>query len=335
MFICQIIASRGNGGLEKHVRDLSISLVEKGHRVIVIGDPEFTKTLPSMVEKYSINMRLSRYNPWLLLQLFIKLRKHHFDIIHAQANKATSILAVLKIFLKIPSVATLHNIKSQFKIYDCFGHVITVSRYLASKVHATSVNVIYNGINEPSNQKYDLKKMFNLPENKPVICAVGRLVSAKGFDLLLEAVDGLDISLVIAGDGPERSVLEKRVKRMHSNTHCLLIGHHDNTPAIMRSSDAVVISSRREGFSYVLNEALLCEVNILSTDVPVANEILPKELIVNVNDINMLRERLVELLQKRGLWTEMMKYPQQFSRQQMTVSLMTDKTLAVYNSILR
>jgi glycosyltransferase involved in cell wall biosynthesis len=330
MFIAQIIASQGNGGLEKHVRELSQCLVAEGHRVLVIGDPVFINTLPPEVERLALNMRLSRYNPWLLYQLYRCLRRYPFDVIHAQANKAAAMLASMQWLIKTPMVVTLHNIKRRLALFNRFNHVICVSRYLASLINHAGAEVIYNGIDAPQTVAIDVKQRYQLPADKPVICAVGRLVSAKGFDVLLDAIDGLSVSLLIVGEGPERQVLEARIALLNSNTDVRLIGHHDNPTVIMRSVDGVIISSRREGFSYVLNEALMCSANVLSTDVPVANEVLPSPLIVPVGDVAMLRQRLEELLQQPKQWTALMQAPQQLAQQQMTLSYMTKETINCY-----
>lgn len=330
MFIAQIIASQGNGGLEKHVRELSQCLVAQGHRVLVIGDPAFINTLPPEIERVDLNMRLSRYNPWLLYQLYRCLRRYPFDVIHAQANKAAAMLASMQWLIKTPMVVTLHNIKRRLALFNRFNHVICVSRYLASLINHAGAEVIYNGIDAPQTVAIDVKQCYQLPADKPVICAVGRLVSAKGFDVLLDAIDGLALSLLIVGEGPERQVLEARIALLNSNTDVRLIGHHDNPTVIMRSVDGVIISSRREGFSYVLNEALMCSANVLSTDVPVANEVLPSPLIVPVGDVAMLRQRLEELLQQPKQWTALMQAPQQLARQQMTLSYMTKETINCY-----
>lgn len=330
MFIGQIIASQGNGGLEKHVRELSQCLVAQGHRVLVIGDPTFINPLPPEVECFALNMRLSRYNPWLLYQLYRCLRRYPLDVIHAQANKAASLLASIQCLIKTPTVATVHNIKSRFTVFNRFAHVICVSRYLANQINHAGAEVIYNGIDAPQTEAIDVKQRYQLPGNQPVICAVGRLVSAKGFDVLLDAINGLAVSLLIVGDGPERQMLEAKIALLNPNTVVRLIGHHDNPTVIMRSVDGLVISSRREGFSYVLNEALMCGVNVLSTDVPVANEVLPSTLIVPVGDVAMLHQRLEELLQQPKQWTALMQAPQQLAQQQMTLSYMTKETINCY-----
>jgi glycosyltransferase involved in cell wall biosynthesis len=337
MFICQIVASRGNGGLEKHVRELTSCLAEKGHRVFVIADRQFIKTLPAGVEHKAINMRMSRYNPWLLLQLFFIFKKNKFDIVHAQADKAASVVSFVNKLLKISAVATVHNIKKRYRVYDGFDNVISVSKFIGSQLTNANANVhvhvVYNGIQPPSNVDVDLKSTFNLP-NKPVICAVGRLVHAKGFDLLIKAVDGLNVNLVIAGTGPQHAVLQQSIAKLHADTHVLLLGHQTDITPIMRGADCVVIASRREGFSYVLNEALLCEKRILSTDVPVANEVLCKDLIVPTENVEALRAKIVELLDNVSYWDQCMEKAYAFSKNKMTLPLMTENIISIYKNIL-
>lgn len=337
MFICQVIASQGNGGLEKHVREISVGLMSQGHRVLVIGDHSFVETLPKEVESIGFNMRLSRYHPWLLFQLYRCLQQYHVDIIHAQANKAASLLAVLKWLLNTPIVATLHNTKSQYKLFHRFNHVICVSRHLANEMHQQNTDVIYNGIQPPSkalgSKLTPLVQTFHLPQSKPVICAIGRLVTAKGFDVLLDAVDGMNISLIIVGEGPERQVLEKRILQMKQNTTVRLIGHHNNPTSIMQQVDGLVIASRREGFSYVLNEALLSGVNVLSTDVPVANEVLPRELIVPIEDPLILRNRLQTLLDTPSYWRALMRNAQQLAKKEMLLEQMIKKIVNLYSRV--
>jgi glycosyltransferase involved in cell wall biosynthesis len=335
MYICQIIASRGNGGLEKHVRDLSRELVAQGHRVMVIGDASFLNSLPSEIEHFSLNMRLNRYHPWLLFQLYLCLKQNKFDLVHAQANKAASMLAVVKCFLKTSTVATLHNMKSRVRVFNRFSNVICVSHYLRNQLNHAGAEVIYNGIIVTNLEKVALHDLYNLPKNKPIICAVGRLVTAKGFDILLSAINGLDVSLILIGEGPEQASLEKQIAMLNGKTIVRLIGHHETPSAIMASSDGLIISSRREGFSYVLNEALMAEVYVLSSDVPVANEVLPKALIVPVNDVEKLRNRLQTLLHAPAYWSVLMQVPKDFSKNEMTLEKMTTNTIGLYKRIIQ
>jgi len=333
MKICQVIASRGEGGLEKHVRELSQELVAAGHDVVILGDKDFLATLPEQIQRKPIRCDRNRRNPLLLLQLLRVLRGCDCDIIHAQANKAAALVASLRRWLYCPTVGTVHNIKRNNRPFQRLDHVITVSRQLAQPFEKTRVSVVYNGIDEPRYQQTNLRAELGLPADRPLLFTAGRLVRAKGFDVLLDAVDGLALSLVIAGDGPERAALEQRIAHLGSDTHCRLLGHRADIPTLMAAADAVIISSRREGFSYVFNEAILTGARILATDVPVANEVLPARLIVPTDDAVALRERLKELIENPAAWSALMAVPLAFSRENMTLKAMAEKTVAVYERV--
>lgn len=333
MYICQVLASRGNGGLEKHVHDLSIALVAEGHRVLVIGDPIFLNTLPESIEKKPLNMRYGRYHPWLLFQLWKTLTTTPFDIIHAQANKAAYLVRAVSWAFTTPTVATLHSIKKDTAVFSSFNQVICVSQYLAGLVSAKNVDVIYNGVSTSSNGTINKENTIQ-DNNKPVICAVGRLEHVKGFDVLLEAVDGLPLKLVIAGEGSLRRSLERRILRMHALTEVNLMGHCEDVVGLMKASDGVIISSRREGFSYVFAEAFINDCNIISTDVPVANEVLPHSLIAPVNDPMALRHKIEAYVFHQDDWDASMKTARAQSENNFTLTHMVSKTIDIYTKVL-
>jgi glycosyltransferase involved in cell wall biosynthesis len=329
-----VLASRGNGGLEKHVRELATELARQGHAITVAAPAAFLASLPAHIKQLPIPAHLGRYHPWLLLTLLLALRRGGYDLVHAQASKAASLVHQLRPFLAMPILATLHNTKRDMRLYARFDHVIAVSRQLAAALPGGKTTVVYNGIVAPESAALDIRQSFAFPADYPVLCAVGRLVHAKGFDVLLEAVDGLPLALLIAGDGPEYARLARRVQAMNPITRCILTGHRDDVPSLMRSADAVIISSRREGFSYVCNEALLLGACVLSTDVPVANEVLAPDFIVPVGDVTSLRARLCHWLARRAEWMALQQPARQFAAQQFTLPVMADNTLAVYRRLI-
>lgn len=333
MRICQVVAGFGEGGLEKHVRELTQQLLDAGHDVNVFGDRRFLSTLPPRTTTVPVRFNLNRHNPLLLLELLVKLRACDCDVIHAQANKAANLIALLKRWLPCATLGTLHNIKRNVQAFHKLDHVIAVSKQLAQRFPSGKVSMIYNGVDAPKLTPVDLRAMYALPADLPVLCAVGRLVHAKGFDVLLEAIDGLPLSLLIAGEGTERDALQQRLDTLSPITHVHLLGHHTKAMALMASADGVVIPSRREGFSYVCMEALLSGTRILSTYVPVANEILPADLIVPANNSVALREKLVALLNDTAHWDSQMLAPRQQAQASMSLSNMGEQTLAVYSRL--
>lgn len=334
MKICQLLLSQGEGGLEKHVRELSIQLADSGQQIAVVADRQFLSALPAGIERHAVPTGLGRRNPLLHVYLRHTLRRINADIVHAQANKAAFVLSRLNSSLSAVTVGTVHNIKRDVTSFSRLDHVITVSRGLAERFNQQHSSVIYNGIEMPSCIQRDLHAAFNLMPDAPVLLAVGRLVPAKGFDILLEAIDGLKVNLILIGDGPEMPRLRLQASKLSAETRVCIAGERKDASSLMASADAVLISSRREGFSYVLSEALLSGCRVLSTDVPVANEVLPDDLITPIENPSLFRERLVALLTSPVQWSALMQPAHQQAQQKMTLTSMGQATLATYHRLL-
>jgi glycogen synthase len=98
--------------------------------------------------------------------------------------------------------------------------------------------------------------------DSPVIVCLGRLIAAKGFDIALRALPSVlarhpDIRFVIAGDGPERSNLERLacdLRLEHAVQFAGPIAPKD-VPNLLASATIAVLPSRREGLPMVAVEA--------------------------------------------------------------------------------
>jgi glycosyltransferase involved in cell wall biosynthesis len=107
-----------------------------------------------------------------------------------------------------------------------------------------------------------------VPPGRLVVGAVGRLSDEKGFDLLIEAVNGAvargaDLELWIAGEGPERAKLDALAARSHGRVR--LLGFRSDVRDLMEAFDIFALSSLREGLPNVVLESMACEVALLAT----------------------------------------------------------------------
>jgi len=330
MKICQVLASNGWGGLEKHVAELSGALAER-HRVVVLCSPSLVDFFDPRVECITVEFSRSRRNPLLLLELFSKLRGCGCDLIHAQANKAAALTGALRPFLKVPVVASIHNQKRSLKMFRRFEHLIAVSKGVAQLLPSERVEVIYNGIRPPLAGD---ASQVGFHRALPTLVSVGRLVPAKGFDLLIEAVRGLELQLLIVGDGPQREALQGQVEANGQQLQVLFMGHRDDATQLIEAADGVVIASRLEGFSYVFAEALLLRRPILSTDVPVANEVLERELIVPTENIEALRDAIAVQIGDMAGWRQHMVPAFALGTKMFTLEAMAAHTERFYRTLL-
>jgi N-acetyl-alpha-D-glucosaminyl L-malate synthase BshA len=71
--------------------------------------------------------------------------------------------------------------------------------------------------------------------------------------------------LVIAGDGPTRIEVERRIESLDLCKNIHLLGVKSNMQEIMCSADAFVLNSTLEGMPLVLLEAMSCELPVITT----------------------------------------------------------------------
>ena len=96
------------------------------------------------------------------------------------------------------------------------------------------------------------------------------LDAQKGYDRLLPIIkrlkdEGFRFSLNILGEGTDREKLEQYIKQHHLETCVRLSGFHTNPYPYLAKADLFVCSSRAEGYSTVITEALILGLPIITT----------------------------------------------------------------------
>ena len=116
------------------------------------------------------------------------------------------------------------------------------------------------------NQKYFLTVCRLNEEQKDVKTLIEAFSLYKG-----------DEKLVIAGDGPDRKMLEDLCIEKNIKDKVIFLGMIDNPFIFMKNSQAFILSSKVEGFGLVLVEALYCGTKVISSDCPTG----PSQILLN------------------------------------------------------
>lgn len=108
---------------------------------------------------------------------------------------------------------------------------------------------------------------------KPALVSVGRLSTQKGYDLLVEAMPTVlaqhpDAHLTICGEGDNRYELERLISKLGVTHAVSLPGQSDGIIQLLASADLFVSSSRYEGFSNAILEAMALAIPVVATDCP-------------------------------------------------------------------
>ncbi|MDF9801088.1 GalNAc-alpha-(1-_4)-GalNAc-alpha-(1-_3)-diNAcBac-PP-undecaprenol alpha-1,4-N-acetyl-D-galactosaminyltransferase [Catalinimonas alkaloidigena] len=142
------------------------------------------------------------------------------------------------------------------------------------------------------------------------IVSIGRLKWQKGYDILIKAFAPLGKihkawSLVIIGEGDERSHLESLSEQEGVMKQVRLVGRKQNPHHILKKASIFVLSSRFEGFPNALCEAMATGLPCIATRCQFGpEEIIEHEvngLLVKVNDEIALRNALKLLMESAAL----------------------------------
>ena len=150
----------------------------------------------------------------------------------------------------------------------------------------------------------EAKASMGIAPNRLVVGAVGRLSKEKGFDLLIQSVSnliaiGLDLELIIAGDGDQRSQLEQLIRGQNDPGRFRLLGHCSESSDIFQAMDVFALSSLREGLPNVILEAMAFKVPIVATRIAGIPRVVRHQengLLVEPSNVNELTSALNVLL---------------------------------------
>lgn len=136
----------------------------------------------------------------------------------------------------------------------------------------------------------DVRRTWNISPDCYVVGSVGRMVTTKNQEFLIEAFSKLqsllpNSLLLIAGSGPLRDMLEEKANKLRVDEKVLFLGQIENVNTLYHAMDAFVLPSLYEGFGMALLEAqvagLPCVVSDrVSSEVVLSNQCtcLPLEI---------------------------------------------------------
>ena len=342
--VLQVIPKLGYGGAETGCFDLAHYLYENNYKsyIATSGGPLLKYLNRKKVKLFRLpvhskNPILIIINSFILIFLIIA---YNIDIVHARSRAPAWSCFIATKFTRRKFVTTFHgtyNFNSSLKKWYnsvmlrsdliiagtnfIFSHIQSnYSGYLNSK---KKFLVIFRGINleyfNPKrikeNDKYLLKKKWEIDENKKIILLPGRLTSWKGQEMFIEAISNLkndssfsDFVAVILGSDQGRKIYKKKLLRLveqhRLNNNIIFVEHLDLMPIAYEISDIIVSASiEPEAFGRVSVEAQAMEKPIVASDIGGSKETIingktgflfeagnPKKLSEKLNEVLNLSE---------------------------------------------
>jgi len=137
---------------------------------------------------------------------------------------------------------------------------------------------------------------------EPLIGYTGRHGAEKRVRDLVDAAAGVDATLVIAGDGPERAGLESRAAERGVGARFLGFLDRDLLPAFYAALDVFALPSPVETQGLVAVEAMACGTPVVGADAGALVDTIDAEVGVRftAGDVDALRDAIQEVLKSRG-----------------------------------
>lgn len=318
--VLEVIGNAGMGGMENYIKNFIAHLPPDQFKVTCICPYEssFTSSLRQLgVEEVYIT-QITDDPAWRSIQLTMEVaRLHQIDVLHAHMPKAHILAGLAGCLIHKPVVATLHgmNVSSQeLGITRAVGsHLMAncqeaYTQALAMGVPAERLGLVHNGVDTeayiPNSTSNELRKEINVPRDAPLIGFVGRLEYEKGPDLFLRAVDQVhqvqpDAHFVIVGDGLMRNQLEAMCGHLRLDNHVHFVGWRANMNDVYPALDFLAHTSRSDGTSLVLLEAMACGCPTIGLAVGGVPEIIENEktgFLAGAGDWEGIAFRIIQLL---------------------------------------
>ncbi len=349
------------GGIERHVEEIAIRLIERGHEVDVYSRLYYSHQTGRYrgirIRRYpSVNTKhLDAISHCAVSTLDALFRR--YDIVHYHAL-GPSVFAGIPRITGAKTVVTVHGLDwergkwgkaATWFLRTCEkpaiyfpDETIVVSKalreYFLEKYNRNTV-MIPNGANPGVVRPVNKLKKYGLDKHRYLLF-VGRLVPEKGCHHLLEAFSRIntDTRLVMAGgssfsDGYVDSLMRIR----GGDERIIMLGYvyGDLLDELWSNAYMVIQPSILEGLSISLIEAISYGKCVLASDIPANLEVVEDcAVIFPTGDIEQLKVKMQELLDRPDVVREVAERCRVHGESHYSWARIVDATEAVYLDLL-
>ncbi len=329
--VCFFNTSKHWGGGEKWHIDMATGLARRGWRVVAVSEKagrlnRKMKICGLPVYDLAVS-NLSFLNIFKILRTRKILKKEKIDVLVISlpsdlklAGPAARRARVGKVIYRRGSSIPIRNSRlNRYLLQSCVTDIIANSSETKKSILANNqaifdpekIHVIYNGLDLDEWDSRDAAPVYrpragdlhNRRQKEIVLGTAGRLEIEKGHSHLIDLaaalkVKGLKFTLLIAGKGRLRGKLETYAKNRGVGKEVIFTGFVEDMRNFMESIDIFALSSLREGFGYVLIEAMASRRPVVAFNLASTSEIIDdgeSGFLVEPGDIDRMASRVARL----------------------------------------
>ncbi|MCB4790827.1 MAG: glycosyltransferase [Elusimicrobia bacterium] len=302
------------GGTEKFLFTLIQSMVNEYE--FTVGYIKEKGHIGELLEKN--NVKVVHLPGFFAILKFLK--ENEFDMLHTFLFRANILGRIAGKIAKVPVIMSTQQAVDDWK---CFYHAwldgytaqwcnLIIANSQAAKdllckrekIPASKIAVVYNGLDfkafRPGRTREAVRNELKIETDIPIVAYIGRLHKEKGADFLPELIDKLKhCAFIIAGDGPEKEMLEGKLRHLNAEKRVKLLGWRNDIADLLSASDIYILPSREESFPQSILEAMSCSLPVVAMNVGGVRELVQDEhngVLVNHLDIEKFSDAVDGLL---------------------------------------
>jgi len=330
--------------------------------------------------------RIADYMAALNCFVFLVIHGRRFDILHAHNVQHITLAAILAarivnrpILCKIPSAGDISRQVKPFLKLPWYVKIARVVFFMqrwrpfllqkAAAVIAPSKGIedeldeyglanrrirIPNGINTQrfhsvhNFEQEDIRTRLRLPSNNPIVISVGRLVSGKGIDRLLQAWPKVLVRipnalLLIAGSGDfQLDSIEKELRtfsaEMNLSENVRFLGNVSNVEHYLQAADLFAFPSLGEGMPNAVLEAMATGLPIVASNVGGITDLITHNQtghLFDVDNQDQIAESICAVLMNPAYAKQLGTAALKLIEDQYTIDIILQKYIKLYSHILQ
>lgn len=329
--ICFFNTVKTWGGGEKWHFDMAKMFCQKGFDVHFVARKKSAlldklKTINIETNQISLG-NLSFLNPfkiWGLVRIFrdkktdCLIMNNSLDV--KTGGIAAKIAGVKRIIYRRGSAIPIRNtffnrLLFKFVVSDVIANSEatkeTINYHNSELFPKSKIKVIYNGLEIDSLPPLKANKK----NSKIIIGNAARFSPEKGHEFIIEIAKKLNriahnFEIHLVGDGPQKKKIGSLIEKNGLQNHVKILGFKNNIYEFLDSIDIFILTSKWEGFGFVLAEAMIRKKPIVAWNLSSIPELVKNGkngYLVTPYDTNMFTELLLDLMndsQKRRSFGE-------------------------------
>ena len=162
-------------------------------------------------------------------------------------------------------------------------------------------------------EKEKIRNELKLKKDDFVLIQVGELNKNKNQIMTIQAMKKIieknkNVKLLLVGKGSLKDYYEKKIKEYNLEKNVFLLGYRKDIPKLLKISDCLISTSKREGLPLNLIEAAMSGIPIIATNCRGNREVA--NVLVDIDDVDKICEDILECMKnnEKFIYNNIEKY---------------------------